>query len=50
MEKYGDTGKKIVLLEFGWTYDPVNPSYKWHGADAGIDMFVQADYLKRAYQ
>lgn len=50
MERYGDAGKKIVLLEFGWTFDPVNPAYKWHGADAGIDMFVQADYLKRAYQ
>ena len=50
MVRYGDTDKKIVLLEFGWTFDPVNPSYKWHGADAGIDMFVQADYLKRAYQ
>lgn len=50
MERYGDGGKKIVLLEFGWTYDSVNASYKWHGADAGIDQFVQADYLKRAYQ
>lgn len=50
MERYGDAGKKIVLLEFGWTFDSVNPSYRWHGADAGIDMFVQADYLKRAYQ
>jgi polysaccharide biosynthesis protein PslG len=50
MEKYGDTAKKIVLLEFGWTFDEVNPSYKWHGADAGIDMFVQAKYLKGAYQ
>lgn len=50
MVRYGDTNKQIVILEFGWTYDPVNPSYKWHGADAGIDMFVQADYLKRAYQ
>ncbi len=50
MEKYGDGAKQIVLLEFGWTYDRVNPSYKWHGADAGIDEFVQADYLKRAYQ
>jgi uncharacterized protein YraI len=50
MERYGDTDKKIVLLEFGWTFDPVNRDYKWHGADAGIDMFVQADYLKRAYQ
>jgi len=50
MVRYGDTNKKIVILEFGWTYDPVNASYKWHGADAGIDMFVQADYLKRAYQ
>jgi hypothetical protein len=50
MERYGDSDKKIVLLEFGWTYDRVNASYKWHGADAGIDEFVQADYLKRAYE
>jgi hypothetical protein len=50
MVKYGDTAKQIVLLEFGWTFDRVNPSYKWHGADAGIDEYVQADYLKRAYQ
>ena len=50
MVKHGDSAKKIVLLEFGWTFDPVNPSYKWHGADAGITAMVQADYLKRAYQ
>lgn len=50
MEKYGDTAKKIVLLEFGWTFDPANDAYKWHGAEAGIDMFVQADYLVRAYK
>jgi uncharacterized protein YraI len=50
MVKYGDTNKKIVLLEFGWTFDPVNADYKWHGADAGIDQMVQGDYLKRAYQ
>jgi uncharacterized protein YraI len=50
MEQYGDGGKKIVLLEFGWTYDPVNPSYRWHGADAGITDMVQADYLRRAYE
>lgn len=49
MERYGDTDKQIALLEFGWTYDKVNASYKWHGADAGIDEVVQADYLKRAY-
>ncbi len=49
MVRYGDEGKQIVLLEFGWTFDPVNPDYKWHGADAGIDQMVQADYLKRAY-
>jgi uncharacterized protein YraI len=50
MVKYGDEDKRVVLLEFGWTYDPVNPSYKWHGADAGIDEFVQAEYLRGAYQ
>jgi polysaccharide biosynthesis protein PslG len=50
MERYGDAGKQIVLLEFGWTFDRVNPAYKWHGADAGITDAIQADYLKRAYQ
>ena len=49
MVRNGDEGKRVVLLEFGWTFDSVNPAYKWHGADAGIDQFVQADYLKRAY-
>ena len=50
MERYGDADKRVVLLEFGWTYDPVNASYKWHGADAGITDMVQGDYLRRAYQ
>lgn len=50
MERYGDSNKKIVLLEFGWTFDSINPDYKWHGADAGITDKVQGDYLKRAYQ
>lgn len=49
MERYGDSNKRVVLLEFGWTFDSVNASYKWHGADAGITEMVQADYLKRAY-
>lgn len=50
MERYGDANKRVVILEFGWTFDPVNPDYKWHGADAGIDQFVQADYLKRSFE
>ncbi len=50
MEQYGDSDKQVVLLEFGWTSDPVNAAYKWHGADAGITESVKADYLKRAYQ
>lgn len=51
MERYGDRDKKIAILEFGWTFDsrPDSPYY-WHGAGAGIDMFVQADYLVRAYK
>jgi hypothetical protein len=50
MERYGDTDKKVVVLEFGWTSDPVNPSYKWHGADAGIDERTKALYLADAYK
>jgi len=50
MVKYGDSAKKVVILEFGWTYDSVNPAYAWHGAGAGIDEFTQSEYLKRAYE
>ncbi len=45
----GDSTTRIAILEFGWTSDAYNPSYIWHGAGAGIDEFVKADYLKRAY-
>jgi hypothetical protein len=50
MERNNDADKRVVLLEFGWTFDRVNPAYKWHGADAGIDEMKQGDYLRRAYQ
>ena len=49
MVRYGDADKRIVVLEFGWTFDRVNPDYKWHGADAGIDEYVQGCYIVRAY-
>ncbi|NOX62338.1 MAG: cellulase family glycosylhydrolase, partial [Chloroflexi bacterium] len=51
MEEYGDADKKVVVLEFGWTWDdrPDSPYY-WHGAGAGIDQFKQGEYLVRAYQ
>ncbi len=49
MEANGDSAKRMAILEFGWTSDPVNPDYIWHGAGAGIDEVVKADYLRRAY-
>jgi hypothetical protein len=49
MERYGDQGKRVVILEFGWTMDSRQGSdYYWHGAGAGIDQFVQGCYLVRA--
>jgi len=50
MERYGDGGKRVVILEFGWTTDPVHPEYAWHGADAGITEELKGKYLVRAYQ
>jgi hypothetical protein len=51
MEQNGDADKRVVVLEFGWTTDnrPDSPYY-WHGAGAGIDEAVKADYLRRAYE
>jgi hypothetical protein len=45
-EKYGDGGKQVWLLEFGWTTDQVNPSYSWYA----VTPQQQADYIVRAFQ
>jgi len=44
----GDTRKRVVVLEFGWTRDerPESP-YAWHRVE---DQVMQADYMVRAYQ
>jgi hypothetical protein len=43
----GDTDKRIVLLEFGWTTDPRRDSpYAWHA----VSDQEHAEYLNRAYQ
>ena len=46
MVKHGDADKQIFILEFGWTSDPVNPSYAWHR----VSEEQKADYLVRAYR
>jgi len=46
MLKYGDGDRQVAVLEFGWTSDPVNPSYSWHR----VSEEEKADYLVRAYQ
>ena len=50
MERYGDQGKQVVVLEFGWTTDSIHPDYAWHGANAGIDEALKGKYMVRAYQ
>ena len=46
MVRNGDTDKRIVLLEFGWTIDPRPDSpYKWHAVSAE----EQDQYFQRAY-
>ena len=46
MVKYGDANKQVFVLEFGWTSDPVNPSYAWHR----VSEEEKADYLVRAFR
>jgi hypothetical protein len=44
----GDSNKRVVVLEFGWTMDErTNSPYYWHRVD---DQFVQGDYMVRAYK
>ena len=46
MERNGDGGKQIWLLEFGWTSDEVHPAYAWHR----VSEEQKAEYIVRAYQ
>ncbi len=46
MVKNGDSDKKVVLLEFGWTIDPRPDSpYRWHA----VTPEQQDQYFQRAY-
>jgi polysaccharide biosynthesis protein PslG len=48
MVNNGDAGKKVIVLEFGWTRDErTNSPYYWHRV---ADQFVQGDYMVRAYK
>src|SRR3712207_9087721 len=46
MERNGDAGKQIWLLEFGWTTDRVHPAYAWFA----VAPETQGAYLVGAYQ
>ena len=46
MEQRGDKNKQIVILEFGWTRDPIHKEYSWFA----VDEQTQAKYIVAAYQ
>ena len=48
MVNNGDSNKRVVVLEFGWTRDErTNSPYYWHRV---ADQFVQGDYMVRAFK
>ncbi len=46
MVRNGDAGKQIWLTEFGWSSDPIHPSYAWHR----VSEQDKADYVVEAYR
>jgi hypothetical protein len=46
MERNGDAGKQVWLLEFGWTTDRQHPAYAWFA----IPSETQGDYIVDAYR
>lgn len=46
MVKEGDAGKRVAILEFGWTSDPIHPAYKWHA----VTEQQKAEYIVRAFK
>lgn len=46
MEQRNDKNKQIMILEFGWTRDPIHKDYSWFA----VDEQTQAKYIVAAYQ
>ncbi|MBU0490550.1 MAG: beta-galactosidase [Chloroflexi bacterium] len=46
MVENSDGNKQIMILEFGWTSDEINPNYSWFR----VEEQEKADYIVRAYQ
>jgi hypothetical protein len=46
MERNGDGGKQVWLLEFGWTTDRQHPAYAWHA----VTPETHGDYIVAAYR
>jgi len=46
MERYGDGERRMAILEFGWTSDPIHPAYSWHA----VTEQQKADYMVRAFR
>jgi hypothetical protein len=46
MVKNGDATKQVWLTEFGWSSDPVNPSYSWHR----VTEEEKAQYVVEAFR
>jgi hypothetical protein len=46
MADFGDSDKQVVILEFGWTSDPIHPEYSWFA----VTEEEKGEYLVRAYQ
>src|SRR5438445_9281066 len=50
----GDQGKRVAMLEFGWTSDNrPNSTYAWHAVteEEKADYFVRAyEYAKKSWQ
>ncbi len=46
MVRNGDEQKQVWLVEFGWTSDPIHPSYSWHR----VSEDAKALYIVEAYK
>jgi hypothetical protein len=46
MVRNGDSDKQLWLTEFGWSSDPINPSYAWHR----VSEEEKAEYVVEAFR
>lgn len=50
MVRHGDDDRQVWLTEFGWTSDPIHPTFSWYRVDEAVKQHYVVEAFRWAYE